>query len=221
MEGSLVAYKVFSNGSVLNASEIQENLMNQSVIVFSNTAARSAALTSPLEGMLTWIEDLNRYEAYNGTTWIRLMPDFVLLSNQSFTTSTSLIIANCFSADYVNYVVQVTTTNSGANARFQLRAGATTQTTGYSGVSVFGNGTSALSSTTPTSSFECFGDSVTANIFRPFLTQTTAFTSLSRSSGNAPGIHSGNNTSTLSFDSLVLNFVTAETGTIRIYGLRG
>jgi hypothetical protein len=44
---------------------------------------------------------------------------------------------------------------------------------------------------------------------------------LSRSSGNAPGIHSGNNTSTLSFDSLVLNFVTAETGTIRIYGLRG
>jgi len=59
MEGSLVAYKVFSNGSVLNASEINDNLMNQSVMVFSNSTARAAALPSPLEGMLTWLEDSN------------------------------------------------------------------------------------------------------------------------------------------------------------------
>jgi hypothetical protein len=69
MEGSLVAYKVFTNGSVLNASEINENLMNQSVMVFSNATARSAALTSPTEGMLTWLEDSNRYESYSGTVW--------------------------------------------------------------------------------------------------------------------------------------------------------
>jgi hypothetical protein len=72
MEGSLVAYKVFSNGSVLNASEINENLMNQSVMVFSNSTARAAALTSPVEGMLTWLEDVNRYENYDGTAWVEL-----------------------------------------------------------------------------------------------------------------------------------------------------
>ena len=72
MEGSLVAYKVFTNGSVLNASEINDNLMNQSVMVFSNSTARSAALTSPVEGMLTWLEDANRYENYNGSAWVPL-----------------------------------------------------------------------------------------------------------------------------------------------------
>jgi hypothetical protein len=72
MEGSLVAYKVFTNGSVLNASEINENLMNQSVMVFSNSTARAAALTAPVEGMLTWLQDTNKYENYNGTAWVAL-----------------------------------------------------------------------------------------------------------------------------------------------------
>jgi hypothetical protein len=70
MEGSLVAYKVFTNGSVLNASEINENLMNQSVMVFSNSTARSAALTSPVEGMVTYLEDTAAYESYDGAAWI-------------------------------------------------------------------------------------------------------------------------------------------------------
>jgi hypothetical protein len=70
MEGSLVAYKVFTNGSVLNASEINDNLMNQSVMVFSNSTARSAALTSPLAGMVTFLEDTSAYESYDGAAWI-------------------------------------------------------------------------------------------------------------------------------------------------------
>jgi hypothetical protein len=70
MEGSLVAYKVFTNGSVLNASEINDNLMNQSVMVFSNSTARAAALTSPVEGMLTYLEDTAAYENYDGTAWV-------------------------------------------------------------------------------------------------------------------------------------------------------
>ncbi len=75
MEGSLVAYKVFTNGSVLNASEINDNLMNQSVMVFSNAAARTAAITSPIEGMLTWLEDTNTYEYRDGSgAWVGLIP---------------------------------------------------------------------------------------------------------------------------------------------------
>jgi len=54
----------------LNASEINDNLMNQSVMVFSNSTARSAALTSPVEGMVTYLEDTSAYESYDGTGWI-------------------------------------------------------------------------------------------------------------------------------------------------------
>ena len=73
MEGSLVAYKVFSNGSVLNASEINDNLMNQSVAVFSNAAARTAAISSPVEGQMTYLEDVDRYDSYIGSSWLPVL----------------------------------------------------------------------------------------------------------------------------------------------------
>jgi hypothetical protein len=94
MEGSLVAYKVFTNGSVLNASEINDNLMNQSVMVFSNSTARAAALTAPVEGMLTWLEDANKYQNYNGSAWVDLGGGAILqvvstTKTDTFTTSSS------------------------------------------------------------------------------------------------------------------------------------
>ena len=70
MEGSLVAYKVFTNGSVLNASEMNEYLMNQSVITFSNSTARGSAITAPVEGMITYLEDTQTYESWDGAAWV-------------------------------------------------------------------------------------------------------------------------------------------------------
>ena len=64
-----MAYKVFTNGSTLPASDINTNLMNQSVIVFSNAAARTAAITSPIEGMVTYLEDSNIFSIYDGSAW--------------------------------------------------------------------------------------------------------------------------------------------------------
>ena len=68
-----MAYKVFTNGSVLNASEVNDNLMNQSVITFATATARSSAITSPIEGMITYLEDSKRYESYNGTAWVQVI----------------------------------------------------------------------------------------------------------------------------------------------------
>jgi hypothetical protein len=64
-----MAYKVFSNGSVLNASDLNDFLMRQSVMVFSSSTARASAITSPIEGMLTYLEDTNRFQYYTGTAW--------------------------------------------------------------------------------------------------------------------------------------------------------
>jgi hypothetical protein len=69
-----MSYKVFSNGNVLNASELNEFLMNQSVIAFSNATARSSAITSPVEGMITYLEDSNSYQSYDGSAWVGLVP---------------------------------------------------------------------------------------------------------------------------------------------------
>lgn len=67
-----MAYKVFSNGSVLNASDLNDFLMRQSVMVFSTAAARTAAISGPTEGMLTWVEDIHRFQYYTGTAWLDL-----------------------------------------------------------------------------------------------------------------------------------------------------
>jgi hypothetical protein len=99
MEGSLVAYKVFTNGSVLNASEINDNLMNQSVMVFSNSTARAAALTAPVEGMLTWLEDVNRYEYRNGAgAWVSLLSSPILQIVQAVKADTFTTTSTSFTA---------------------------------------------------------------------------------------------------------------------------
>ncbi len=76
-----MAYKVFTNGSVLQASEVNDNLMNQSVIVFSNSTARSSAITSPIEGMVTYLEDTNTYQFWNGSAWTNLVSSTVGTGN--------------------------------------------------------------------------------------------------------------------------------------------
>jgi hypothetical protein len=68
-----MAYKVFSNGNALNASELNTYLMNQSVMVFASTTARDAALTAPTEGMLVWLEDSNKFVYYTGSAWSDLI----------------------------------------------------------------------------------------------------------------------------------------------------
>jgi hypothetical protein len=65
-----VAYKVFTNGSTLQASELNENLMQQSIATFSNAAARTAAITSPVEGQMTYLLDVDRYDSWSGAAWL-------------------------------------------------------------------------------------------------------------------------------------------------------
>lgn len=62
-----MAYKNFVP-DVLSSSEVQTYLMNQSVMVFANSAARAAALTAPTEGMVTYLQDTNTVEMFT-TGW--------------------------------------------------------------------------------------------------------------------------------------------------------
>jgi hypothetical protein len=64
-----MAYKVFSNGDALTGGELNTYLMNQSVMVFASATARTAALPSPSEGMVTYLEDTNTLYLWNGATW--------------------------------------------------------------------------------------------------------------------------------------------------------
>lgn len=62
-------YKVWSAGDVLAAAEVNTYLMQQSVMRFASSAARSSALgTAVASGMLSYLTDTNTLQVY-GTAW--------------------------------------------------------------------------------------------------------------------------------------------------------
>lgn len=64
-------YKVWSAGDVLAAAEVNTYLMQQSVMVFSGTAARSSALgTTVAAGMVSYLTGSTAVEYYNGSAWV-------------------------------------------------------------------------------------------------------------------------------------------------------
>lgn len=66
--------KNFLNGYPLPASDLNTYLMDQAVMTFADATARTAAIATPSEGMLTWLEDSNKYSYYSGSAWTDLVP---------------------------------------------------------------------------------------------------------------------------------------------------
>jgi hypothetical protein len=148
MEGSLVAYKVFTNGSVLNASEMNEYLMNQSVITFSNSTARSSAITSPVEGMITYLEDTNSYEYWDGAAyeplvggesydWVSWTPTLTNLTLGNGTITARYVVIGKTMHFWVEFVLG-STSSVGSSPTISFPSGITSA---VSGLPLLGTGT--------------------------------------------------------------------------------
>jgi len=66
--------KIFTAGDVLTASDVQSYLQDQAVMVFAGTAARSSAIATPSEGMVTITTDTDELQYYNGTSFVSGLP---------------------------------------------------------------------------------------------------------------------------------------------------
>lgn len=87
-------YKEFANGNPLPASDIDTYLMDQAVMTFANSTARSTAIPSPKEGMLTYLEDTNAYEGWTGSAWVNINDNTAAIPKSTVTTAGDLIVAN-------------------------------------------------------------------------------------------------------------------------------
>lgn len=65
-----MAYKVFANGFPLQASELNENLMQQSIAVFTDSSARDSAITSPVNGQFAYLTGSETLVKYDGSAWV-------------------------------------------------------------------------------------------------------------------------------------------------------
>lgn len=138
--------KTFQNGYPLPASDLNTYLMNQSVMTFASSAARAAAVLTPNEGMLTWLEDTNVYQYYNGSAWTDLLPNLTsyvtLTGTQTLTNKTvdsqrltgsanelTTIVGTGFAGytfDAATSADVLITANSTANGTVNIRGNSTT-----------------------------------------------------------------------------------------------
>lgn len=65
-----LGYKEFVNGDVLTAAQANGYLASQVVMVFADAAARTAAIASPQEGMISYLKDTNATQYYSGSAWV-------------------------------------------------------------------------------------------------------------------------------------------------------
>ena len=64
-------FKTFNTGDVLTASDVNTYLMQQTVMVFDDAAARTTALTGVVaEGMMSYLKDTNKTYRYDGSAWL-------------------------------------------------------------------------------------------------------------------------------------------------------
>jgi hypothetical protein len=67
-----LGWKQFNAGDILTAAQVQGYLQDQAVMDFASNAARTSALASPSQGMISYLTDSNSYwqyyEAYNAAT---------------------------------------------------------------------------------------------------------------------------------------------------------
>jgi hypothetical protein len=74
-------YKLFATGDVLTAAQVNTYLMQQTVMVFASSAARTTALSGVLaEGMVSYLQDTNTLEVYNGSAWVGATGDITGLT---------------------------------------------------------------------------------------------------------------------------------------------
>jgi hypothetical protein len=64
-----LGFKTFTTGEVLTAGDVNGYLM-QGINVFTNAAARDAAITSPEEGQCCYLKDTDAVLTYSGVAWV-------------------------------------------------------------------------------------------------------------------------------------------------------
>jgi len=66
-------YTTLVTGTTITASWANANVRDQVVTPFASAAARTSAISSPVEGMVSWLSDVNALEAFDGSAWLNVV----------------------------------------------------------------------------------------------------------------------------------------------------
>jgi hypothetical protein len=232
--------KEFEAFTRLDASDVNTLLMDQSVMTFASSAARGSAISAPIEGMVSYLADVNLFQHYNGTAWVSMADNtgsgLVHISTSLFTGSSSEVFNDVFTSQFRNYrILADFTTSGGTDIRFRLRVGGVPQETNYerSGFRITTEPVQTLTGATGATSFVISSatgtglvNNISLDVFRPQLETQTGI--ISSGQGYAGGVarytaelNNGVQSSESSYDGFSI-FPGSGTiaGQISVYGYR-
>ena len=96
-------FQTFVAGSVLTASEVNNYLMEQTVMSFATAAARASAVTAPETGQVYWDQALFTLNVYNGTSWV------CISTQAAYASGSSGLVSNTTYAAHTGAAVSVLT----------------------------------------------------------------------------------------------------------------
>ena len=82
-------FKVWSTGDLVTASDFNNYIQEQVIMVFANSTARDSAVSSPEEGMFAYLKDTNTLTYYDGSSWASYIGDGDITGVTITTVSTS------------------------------------------------------------------------------------------------------------------------------------
>jgi len=82
-------FKVWSTGDLVNASDFNNYIQEQVVMVFADSSARGSAISSPEEGMFAFLKDTNDLTFYDGSSWVSYIGDGDITGVTVTTSATS------------------------------------------------------------------------------------------------------------------------------------
>jgi hypothetical protein len=101
----------------------------QGIWVFANAAARTAAVTSPQEGNMSFLKDTNSTEYYSGSAWVAVggASGLTLIKSQTIGSAVSSVtVTDAFSATYDNYLIIVSDGSASTISNMIMTLGSTT-----------------------------------------------------------------------------------------------
>ena len=102
--------RTFAPGEVLTASNVMNYLQDQAVMNFAGTAARGSAIgTAVAEGMVSYLQDTNDVQVYDGSAWSSIISPVGTIVNVASTTKTDTFSrASTSPVDITGFSVSIT-----------------------------------------------------------------------------------------------------------------
>jgi hypothetical protein len=97
-----LGYIEFTTGDVLTAASANGYLASQVVMVFASAAARTSAIASPQEGMISYLKDTNATQYYSGSAWVSIGGGTSGPSFRAYRSSNQTISANTWTKVQLN-----------------------------------------------------------------------------------------------------------------------